>query len=389
MLRRTYVWEQEAWPNFSWDAAALATSLGDARRAQGLALGAVRAVGLGLQENLQVETLTADIVNTSAIEGVVLDAASVRSSVVRRLGLGEAELPRDRSAEGLAEMTLDATTNFLAPVTPERLQRWHAALFNLAADSLWVGRWRDDTEGPMRVVSGVYGTAPRVHYEAPPAERVPEEMQRLCDWINTPPRPNDDGIVRSAVAHLWFLTIHPFEDGNGRIARTLGDLLHARDENSPRRFISMSRQINANKNAYYGALEATQRGSGDVSGWLHWYLDTYREASHRTLTVIDQTLRVKGYWESHAGISVSERQCAVLQRYLGGGFDGFLNAKKYSTLAKVSVDTAERDLNDLLAKGMIERNLGAGRKTSYDVRLGDSDLGASMRRPQKSDGFTL
>ncbi|MDE2482145.1 MAG: Fic family protein [bacterium] len=367
-----YVWEHRNWPNFSWDGHVIATALGEARRAQGLALGAVRAIGLAAQDALVVDTLTDEIVNTSAIEGVVLDAASVRSSVVRRLGLdGIASQALDRDAEGLAEMLLDATTNYLAPVTPERLWRWHSALFASESGADWIGRWRDDSQGPMQVVSGVYASAPRVHYEAPPAERVPEEMELLCAWINSPPRALDDGIVRSAIAHLWFLTIHPFEDGNGRIARTLADLLLARDEQSPRRYISMSSQINADKAEYYRVVEATQAGSGDISNWLLWYLGAYRIAAERTLHTIELTLKVKSYWEAHAGASVSERQRGVLQRYLAGDFEGFLNAKKYAKLAKVSVDTAERDLKDLLEKGFIERNPGAGRNTSYDTRLGD------------------
>ena len=233
-----YIWEREGWPEFSWDRGGLSLALAGARKAQGLALGAIRAIGVGDQGDLEADTVTADIVNTSAIEGVVLNATSVHSSVMRRLGLGDAPGARDRRTEGLTRMALDATTNFLAPLTSGRLFRWHTAIFEAdPGRPRTIGAWRDDAEGEMQILSGAYDD-PRIHYQAPPASRVPSEMQRFCDWFNTQARPNEDGIIRSGIAHLWFLSVHPFEDGNGRIARTLADVLLARDENSPRRFIS-------------------------------------------------------------------------------------------------------------------------------------------------------
>ncbi len=368
-MRRIYIWERDSWPGFTWDRGALSHALAGARKAQGLALGAIRGIGPGDQGDLLVDTVTADIMSSSAIEGVVLNAASVHSSVMRRLGLGDTPGTRDLRTEGLTQMALDATTNFLAPLTPERLFRWHTAIFEAdPGRPRTVGAWRDDADGEMQILSGAYDD-PRVHYQAPPASRVRSGMQRFCDWFNMSVRPDEDGIVRSGIAHLWFLSVHPFEDGNGRIARTLADLLLARDENSPRRFISMARQINATKSAYYKTLEATQSGDGDISGWLHWYLDAYRAASEFTLKAVEATLRVKQFWDARARVPVSERQRAMLARYLGGDFEGFLNAKKYAKLAKVSVDTAARDLADLVAKDIIVQNPGAGKNTSYDVAL--------------------
>ena len=368
-MRRIYIWEDDGWPEFAWDRGALSHVLAAARKAQGLALGAIRGISSGDRGDLEADTVTADIVSTSAIEGVLLNAASVHSSVMRRLGLGNAPGARDRRTEGLTQMALDATTNFLAALTPERLFRWHTAIFEAdPARPRMVGAWRDDAEGEMQILSGAYDD-PRIHYQAPPASRVASEMQRFCEWFNMQVRPDEDGIIRSGIAHLRFLSVHPFEDGNGRIARTLADLLLARDENSARRFISMARQINATKGAYYATLEATQSGSGDVSVWLHWYLEAYREASAFTLKAVDAMLRVKQFWDAPARVAVSDRQRAMLKRYLGGDFEGFLSAKKYAKLAKVSVDTAARDLADLLTKDIIFKNPGAGKNTSYDVAL--------------------
>lgn len=363
------MYEQKGWPKFRWSARRLAALLADVRHRQGRLIGRMEALGFPLRSEALLRTLTVDVVKSSEIEGEMLDEAQVRSSLARRLGLDIAGLvPADREVEGVVEMMLDATRRYREQLTEERLFGWHAALFPAGRSGLSrivAGAWRDDSRGPMQVVSGPIGRE-KVHFQAPPASKVGREMKAFLDWFEG--GPDEDPVLRAAVAHLWFVTIHPFDDGNGRIARAIADMALARSEASSQRFYSMSAQILAERAAYYERLERAQKGDLDITAWLTWFLQCLGRAIEGADGLLDAVLQKARFWERLAGAGISARQRDVLNRLLDG-FEGKLTSSKYAKLARTSQDTAARDIADLVGKGALVRDPGGGRSTSYSLRL--------------------
>jgi Fic family protein len=365
-----YIWEKPDWPAFHYDLAALAAPLADVTRAQGLLLGRLADVGFALRDQASLVALTEDVVKTSEIEGERLDPHSVRSSIARRLGVDIGALaPVDRHVEGVVEMVLDATARSAAPLSPDRLFGWHAALFPTGYSGLsriTLGAFRDDTSGPMQVVSGPIGRQ-RVHFEAPPAERLPGEMAQFIEWANTSAA--NHPVIKAGLAHLWFVTLHPFDDGNGRVARAIGDLLLARADGSPQRFYSLSAQIQRERREYYEILERTQKGTLDVTAWLAWFLDNLRRAVETAQGTLDAVLLKARFWQRMAGTALNPRQVKLLNRLLDG-FDGKLTSSKWAAIAKCSADTALRDINELIELGALRRAPGGGRSTAYELGEG-------------------
>ncbi len=363
-----YIWQGPDWPRWRYDLAALAEPLAKVSRAQGILLGRLADVGLGLRDQASLSALTHDVLKTSEIEGEQLNVASVRSSIARRLGVDIGSLaPVDRHVEGVVDMVLDATTQHAQPLTPERLFAWHAALFPTGYSGLTkirTGAWRDDAHGPMQVVSGPLNRQ-RVHFEAPPADRLASEMRAFLDWMNDP-CPSDAALIRAGLGHLWFVTLHPFDDGNGRIARAVGDLLLARADGSPQRFYSLSAQIQRERKAYYGILERTQKGPLDVTPWLCWFLDMLGLALAQANHELDAVLFKAKFWQGLQGTALTERQIKVLNRLLDG-LEGKLTSSKWAALAKCSQDTALRDISDLVERGILQRTSAGGRSTSYEL----------------------
>lgn len=362
-----YIWQGSDWPNWHFDLATLAGPMAEVSRAQGLLLGRLADVGMALRDQASLTALTQDVVKTSAIEGEHLNVESVRSSIARRLGVDIGALaPVDRHVEGVVEMVLDATINGHAPVSRERLFGWHAALFPTGysgLSTLNVGGWRDDASGPMQVVSGPIGRQ-RVHFEAPPAERLDAEIGSFLDWINR--TSNEPPLLKAGLGHLWFVTLHPFDDGNGRIARAIGDLLLARADRSPQRFYSLSAQIQRERNAYYDILERTQKRSMDVTRWLVWFLETLHRAVNQSQQTLDTVLVKSRFWQRWATAPLNSRQVKLLNRLLDG-FDGKLTSSKWAVIAKCSPDTALRDINDLLTRGVLRKSDAGGRSTCYEL----------------------
>ncbi|HSV57407.1 MAG TPA: Fic family protein [Variovorax sp.] len=363
----TYIWQAPDWPNWRYDLAKLARLLAEVSRAQGLLIGRLADVGMSLRDQASLSALTEDVIKTSEIEGEQLDALSVRSSIARRLGVDIGALaPVDRHVEGVVEMVLDATANCNAPVTRDRLFGWHAALFPTGHSGLLrikVGSWRDDATGPMQVVSGPLGRQ-RVHFEAPPADRVPSETARFLGWANS--ASNELPLIKAGLAHLWFVTLHPFDDGNGRIARAVGDLFLARADGTPQRFYSLSAQIQRERRAYYEVLERTQKESLDVTEWLAWFLDTLRQAIDQAQHTLDAVLAKTRFWQQWATTPLNERQVKLINRMLDG-FEGKLTSSKWAAIAKCSPDTALRDITDLLARGVLRKSDAGGRSTRYEL----------------------
>lgn len=363
----TYIWQASDWPNWRFDLAALAGPLAEVSRAQGLLMGRLADVGLALRDQASLAALTEDVIKTSEIEGEHLNVESVRSSIARRLGVDIGALaPVDRHVEGVVEMVLDATANCNDPVSLDRLFGWHAALFPTGYSGLskiTVGAHRDDANGPMQVVSGPAGRQ-RVHFEAPPAEGLEAEMNRFLDWINR--GPDELLLIRAGLGHLWFVTLHPFDDGNGRIARAIGDLLLARADRSPQRFYSLSAQIQRERKAYYDILERTQKGTLDVTEWLAWFLATLHRAIDQAQHALDAVLIKGRFWQQIAGRPMNERQVKLVNRLLDG-FDGKLTSSKWAAIAKCSPDTALRDINELVTQGVLRKSASGGRSTSYEL----------------------
>jgi Fic family protein len=362
-----YIWEQPDWPNFRWDDRRLIEPLAVARLKQGRLLGSMARLGFDLKLEAQLEALTEDIIKSSEIEGEVLDRNSVRSSIARRLGVKEAAVAlSDRRTEGVVEVMLDATENYAKPLTHERLLAWQAALFPTGYSGMHrviTGKWRDDSDGPMQVVSGPIGKQ-RVHFEAPPAGRLDAEMMRFLEWFNS--KNEIEKLLRAGLAHFWFVTIHPFEDGNGRVARAIADQALAQSEESDQRFYSMSSQIRKERSDYYDTLEKTQKGETDVTDWMVWFLNCFSRAIDGAEFATTNVLRKADFWQRYAREVFNERQKAVLNRVLDG-FEGNLTAKKWSALTKVSIPTAQRDINDLLERNVLFRNAGGSKNTSYDL----------------------
>lgn len=362
-----YIWQQAKWPQFVWDANELLVPLGRVRRFQGELL--ARADGMGLEAKVSV--VTDEAVTTAAIEGEQLDRTRVRSSVARRLGLSTAGMPGiDRNADGLVEVLMDATEQFNAPMTQNRLKSWQAALFPTGYSGMYeirVGKWRRGDE-PMRVVSGRAGRE-RVHFEAPPSGRIPEEITAYLNWLNHPDK-QMDGMVRAAIAHLYFVTIHPFDDGNGRIARAIADYVLAADEGTGRRLYSMSLQISKDRDRYYEVLEQTQKGNLNVTEWLKWFLTALERAVAASLSQMDKAIDTRTFWASVAEIPLNERQRKVIARLLEAGpsgFEGGLNNRKYVGMTKVSRETAKRDLAGLVKKGILIQTTKSGRSVAYEL----------------------
>lgn len=361
-----HIHELLTWPRFRWSEDAVTKDLSDARHHQGLLAGHMDALGFPLQKEAILSTLTEDIIKSSEIEGEILDRDQVRSSIARRLGMEVAGLPpADRHVEGVVEMMLDATQNYKAPLTKERLFGWHAALFPTGRSNMrkiTVGAWRADGDGPMQVVSGAIGHE-KVHYEAPAAPLLEDEMKAFLDWYNA--NGDMDPVVKAAIAHLWFVTIHPFEDGNGRIARAITDMSLARSEDSSRRYYSMSAQIRLERNAYYAILERTQKGNLDITSWLQWFLSCLNKAFDGAEKILATVLRKAEFWKNHPAESFNERQRNIVNRLLDG-FDGKLTSSKWAKLGRTSQDTANREIKELIARGILKQE-GGGRSTSYSL----------------------
>jgi Fic family protein len=367
-----YIWQTKSWPDLKWDSAKLLKPLGNIRFSQGALLTQIKELGFEIQQTARADVLVEEALKTSAIEGEKLDPDAVRSSVGRRLGLPDAGLKEiiDQKAEGLVEILLDATTNYSKKITMERIWSWHAALFPTGYSGMVkisVGQWRNDSKGQMQVISGPIGQE-KVHFEAPPAKKIDKEMQTFISWINT--KDELDGIIKAGIAHIWFVSIHPFDDGNGRIARTLTEMFLTKDEDNPKRFYSLSSQIMAERNEYYKILKATQSGKGDITEWLKWFLECMNRAILNSNTLLKKIMTKARVWKEFAQIKLNERQIKVINRLLdagAGGFEGGLKNKKYMGIAHTSRATAQRELADLVNKGILIKMPGGGRSVSYNI----------------------
>jgi Fic family protein len=361
----SYVHSLPDWPRFQWDREKLGDHLALIHHEQGRLLGRMEGLGFKARQEAVLKTLTEDVLKSSEIEGERLDADQVRSSIARRLGMDIGGLkPVDRNVEGVVEMMLDATRRYEERLSAERLFAWHASLFptgRSGMNRIRVGGWRDDSNGPMQVISGPMGKE-RIHFGAPAAGKLDSEMNRFLDWFNG--SSEKDWVVKAGLAHLWFVTIHPFDDGNGRIARAIADMALARSERSSQRFYSMSAQIRQESTAYYEILERTQKGSLDITPWMDWFLGCLGRAIGGAQTTLGTVLSKARFWEAVGDFQINERQRLVLNRLLDG-FEGKLTTSKWAKLAKCSHDTALRDIAALVDRGILVRNPEGGRSTSY------------------------
>jgi len=365
-----YIHELPDWPHFQWDEKRLAAKVGAVRYRQGRMLGALEGLGIKLREEAILRTLTEEVVKSSEIEGEILDREQVRSSLARRLGMDIGALkPADRDTEGVVDMILDATRNYRKPLTAERLFGWHAALFPTGYSGLHkiaVGKWRTEESGTMRVVSGAIGHE-RTHFEAPEAKRLDKEMAAFLKWVEDKAVESMvDPVLRAAIAHLWFVTIHPFEDGNGRIGRAIIDMMLARAEKSAQRFYSMSAQIRKERGKYYDYLEDAQKGDLDITEHLEWFLDCMERAFDGAETILQDVLRKARFWERHSGEAFNVRQRNILNRLMEG-FEGKLTSSKWAKITKCSQDTAGRDIEDLIRRHILKKDAAGGRSTSYSL----------------------
>lgn len=364
---KTFIHQQDNWPNFTWRTEKFVNLLSEARNLQGRLMGKMESLGFELRNEALLDTLTLDVLKSSEIEGEILNPDQVRSSIARRLGMEIAgSVDSDRDIDGVVEMMLDATQNCFKPLTEDRLFDWHAALFPTGRSGMYkitVAGWRKDTTGPMQVVSGAMGKE-KVHFQAPDSELVEKEMQRFLGWFNN----NDktDFVIKAAIAHLWFVTIHPFEDGNGRIARALTDMLLARADKSNQRFYSMSAQIRQERKQYYEVLEKTQKGNLNITEWIKWFLQCLVNALNVTDSILTRVLIKADFWNKHSETIINERQKKLLNRLLDG-FEGKLTSSKWAKIAKCSKDTAIRDINDLISKDILQKEDAGGRSTSYEL----------------------
>ena len=361
----TYIHERKGWPALTWDLSRLESRLIAVRHRQGRFIGRMEAIGFPLRAEASLQSLTENVVKSSEIEGETLSREQVRSSLARRLGIEAGALtPADRHVEGVVEMMLDATQKYNAPLTARRLFNWHAALFPTGRSGMTrirAGALRDDRNGPMQVVSGPVGRE-KVHYEAPAAARLPGELKAFLEWFNS--GPSLDDVLKAGVSHFWFVTLHPFEDGNGRVARAIADMALARSEKSAQRFYSMSAQINAERKAYYDILEATQKGGLDITDWLDWFLGCLDRAFGGAESMLSAVLEKARFWQVHSGERFNDRQRKILNRLLDG-FQGKLTSSKWAVLGKCSQDTASRDMDDLAKRGILTKAPGGGRSTGY------------------------
>jgi Fic family protein len=361
-----YIYESSKWPHFSWQADEIALALAGVRHRQGKLTGRMEALGFDLRSEATLQTITLDVLKSSEIEGELLDVDQVRSSVARRLGMDIAGLvSSDRHVDGIVEMMVDATQNYTKDLTSRRLFDWHAAMFPAGRSGMQkivVSKWRDNTkDDPMQVVSGAVGKE-RVHFEAPASDRLKHEMKSFMDWFNR--ESNIDAVLKAGIAHLWFVTIHPFDDGNGRIARAIADMQLASSDNNSQRFYSMSAQIRKERKAYYDILEKTQKGTMDITAWLEWFLACLDRALAATEETLADVLKRATFWNTHARTSFNERQKMMLANLLDN-FDGKLTTSKWAKMAKCSHDTALRDIQDLVDRKILEKDDAGGRSTGY------------------------
>lgn len=363
-----YIWQKDNWPDLKWDAAKLLPLLTAVTYEQGRLLGKMEGLGFDeLREEAHLHALTDDVVKSSEIEGEHLPQDEVRSSIARHLGMNHVKdlVPSSRDVDGIVEMMTDATTDFDRPLTRRRLFRWHSSLFPTGKSgiaTIATGQYRD---GPMQIVSGAIGKE-KVHYEAPPADRMSRDMEEFLDWFEDPGDMNP--LLAAGLAHFWFVTIHPFDDGNGRIARAIADMGLARAENSSRRYYSMSKQIRSERNDYYKMLEMAQKGDCDITAWQQWFLACLQRAIHNADEVVGGVLQKARFWQRYAEESLNERQIKILNKLLGG-FEGKLTSAKWGKLAKCSQDTALRDITNLVERGALKKDERGGRSTSYSLVL--------------------
>jgi len=364
-----YLYQHQDWPNFKWDGDTLLQHVSKVRDLQGRLIGRMESMGFELRDEAVLETITEDILKSSEIEGELLNPEEVRSSVAQRLGMEISGLSHSsRDVDGVVDMMLDATQNYKDPITKDRLCGWNAALFPTGRSGMYkitVGDWRDDHAGPMQVVSGPIGRE-TVHYTAPQASRLQNEMDVFIDWFNSDTRM--ESVIKSAIAHLWFVSIHPFDDGNGRIARAIADSQLSRADRTNQRFYSMSSQIMKSKKGYYNILESTQKGSMDVSQWLVWYFDRLAEALEATDELLSKILMKAKFWELHKTTQFNDRQIEMINK-LHGDFVGKLHSSKWAKMTKVHRDTARRDIQDLIEKGVLSDSGEGGRSTNYILNL--------------------
>ena len=365
---REFIHQSDNWPNFSWKLEEFINLLSEVRNLQGRIMGRMESLGFDLRNEATLETLTLDVLKSTEIEGEYLNPDQVRSSIARRLGLEIAgSVESDRNVDGVVEMMLDATQNCFNPLTSERLFDWHAAIFPTGRSGMYkitVANWRSDSTGPMQVVSGAMGKE-KVHFQAPDSSLVESEMSRFLDWFNE--SSELDLVLKASVAHLWFVTIHPFDDGNGRITRALTDMLLAQSDRSSQRFYSMSAQIRLERKQYYEILEKTQKGNLDITDWIKWFLNCLLNALKSTDTILNRVLFKADFWTRHAKTIMNERQKKLLNKILDG-FEGKLTSSKWAKIAKCSKDTAIRDINDLINKNILKKDEAGGRSTNYELK---------------------
>jgi len=364
-----YIYQSSDWPKFHWNIKALLIPLVKVRNLQGKLIGKMEAIGFSLREEAMLETMTVDVIKSSEIEGEILDTKQVRSSIARKLGMDISGLvPSNRNINGVVEMILDATQYYNEPLTKERICNWHAALFpsgRSGMHEITLADWRKDEKGPMQVVSGPLGKE-KVHFQAPPAKNIDNEMTDFLDWFNND---NDiEPVIKSGIAHFWFVTIHPFDDGNGRIARAIADMQLARTDKTNQRFYSMSAQIERQKKEYYQILEKTQKGSLDITNWLDWYLKCLIGALESTEEILAKVLTKAKFWEKHASTIINNRQKVMIIKLLDDFF-GKLITTKWAKITRCSQDTALRDIQDLIDKEILIKEPGGGRSTSYKLNL--------------------
>ena len=363
-----YIYNNPNWPNFEWNSEKLLPLLSLVRNKQGLLIGKMSVLGFDLRNEANLQILTQEIVKSTEIEGEVLDKEQVRSSVARRLGLEISGLVNsERNVDGIVDLMLDAITNYDKELSKERLFSWHASIFPEGRSGMYnikAGSWRDDSTGPMQVVSGALGKE-KVHYQAPPAETLEKEMQQFIRWFNL--NQKEDFVLKAAVAHLWFVTAHPFEDGNGRISRALSDMLLARSDEQTNRFYSMSTQIRKERNSYYEILEKTQKGAMEITNWLEWFLNCLLHSIENSEKLLEKIIFKHSFWIKHTGLTINDRQRKVLN-LLMDDFEGALSTTKWAKIGKCSQDTALRDIQDLMEKGILMKSPQGGRSTNYELK---------------------
>ncbi|MBK7174266.1 MAG: Fic family protein [Bacteroidales bacterium] len=364
-----YIHQKDNWPNFTWNNDELVNLLSDARNLQGRLIGKMESLGFELRDEALLETLTLDVLKSAEIEGELLNPEQVRSSIAQRLGIEFAgAILSDRNVDGMVDMMIDATRNCFKHLTTERLFDWHAALFPMGRSGIFkitVADWRKDTFGQMQVVSGGAGRE-KVHFQAPDADLIEMEMNRFIKWFNEENK--IDLVIKAAIAHLWFVTIHPFQDGNGRITRALSDMLLAQSDKSTQRFYSMSAQIRVERKEYYEILEKTQKGDLDISEWIKWFLSCLINALKATDNILTRVLLKADFWNRNSKTIINERQKNILNNILDG-FEGKLTSKKWAKITNCSKDTAIRDINDLISKDILQKDSAGGRSTNYELKI--------------------